>query len=191
MKRVILASSSTSRKKILENIGLSFEAVDNKYNEDMSLNLSPVELAIFLSNGKAQSIIMEYKNAIIIGVDTFISLGGELLGKPYSDEELRLMLNKINGKELVSITGFTITDSSSKKSISDYTETKVKIKKLSKNEIENYIKTGEGLEKAGGFAIQGIGSVLVEKIEGDFFSIAGLPVYKLIERLKEFGINIL
>lgn len=191
MKPIILASASPRRKELLEKLGLQFQAVPANYKEDMKAKLKPVELAKALSKGKAESVASQYKNHIIIAADTFIALKDASLGKPSNDADAVKMLKKISGKTLSVITGFTIIDTPSNKKLSKVTETKVSIKKLTEEEIKGYVKTQEPLGKAGAFAIQGKGAIIVKKIDGDFFNVMGLPLFDLSESLKKFGIHIL
>lgn len=191
MKSIILASTSPRRKELLEKLKMEFQAVSSNYEEDMNLKLKPLELAKILSAGKAEAVASKYTNHIIIGADTFITLEDELLGKPHTEADTTQMLKRISGKSISVITGFTIIDTSENKKISKAVETKVQIKDLSEEEIAGYVKTREPLDKAGAFAIQGIGAVIVKKIDGDFFNVMGLPLFELSESLKEFGIYIL
>ena len=191
MKKIILASASPRRKELLEKTGLKFEIVASDYEEDMNLKMKPLALANFLSKGKAEAVARKYKNYVIIAADTFVALGDELLGKPRTTLEAEKMLRKISGKIVSIITGYTVIDTVANKKISKVSEAKVHMKKLTVEEIKNYIKTKEPLDKAGAFAVQGIGAVLIKKIEGDFFGIVGLPLYDLSKTLKKFGVNIL
>jgi len=190
MKKIILASTSPRRKELLEKIGLKFKIVPSNYEEDMNLKMKPLALAKFLSKGKAEEVAKKYKNHVIIAADTFVALGDELLGKPHKVSEAEKMLRKISGRAVSIITGYTIIDTSVAKRISNVSESKVYIKKLTEEEIKSYIKTKEPLDKAGAFAVQGIGAVLIKKIEGDFFGIVGLPLYDLAQSLKKLGIKI-
>lgn len=191
MKQIILASTSPRRKELLTKLGLKFKTVFSDYEENMNSNLKPLELAKFLSKGKAEAVAKRYKKHIIIAADTFVVLRNELLGKPRGAAEARKMLKWISGKSLSVITGFTIIDTSEGKILSKAVETKAYIKKLTESEINNYIKTKEPMDKAGAFAIQGVGSAIVKKIEGDFFNVMGLPLNALSEALKKFGIYVL
>jgi len=175
----------------MERLGLKFEIVGSDYEEDMSLDMHPMELAKFLSRGKAEAVAKKYKNHVIIAADTFVALKFELLGKPHTEIEAGKMLKKISGKVVSIVTGYTIIDSAVNKKISKAVEAKVHIKKLTSEEIANYIKAKEPLDKAGAFAIQGIGAVIIKKIEGDFFGIVGLPLFDLAETLKKFGVTII
>lgn len=153
--------------------------------------MEPVELAKALSTEKATLVARNHQNALVIAADTFIVLDGHVLGKPHTETEARQMLESLNGKSHRVITGLTILDTDSDRIISRAVETRVHMKKLAPDEIESYIRTGEPLDKAGGYAIQGLGAVLIDNIEGDFFNVIGLPLSALADGLKEFGINIL
>jgi septum formation protein len=191
MKKIILASTSPRRKEILSMTRLEFEVVASEYEEDMTENLPPSELAKKLSLGKAEDIAKKYDDAIIIAADTFVTLDGKVLGKPYTPEKAKEMLSFMSGKTHTCITGFTIIDTDSKKTISEAVVTNVYFKPLTDSEIDTYIASGEPLDRSGSYAIQGLGGVFVEKLDGDFFNVMGLPLNRLVERLKEFDIHVL
>ncbi len=190
-RMIILASASPRRKELLSLTGLRFEVDPGDYKEDMSLNLKPHELARFLSLEKAKSVEWKYENAIIIAADTFVILGERILGKPKNSEDAREMLLFLEGRTHSVITGFTILSTRIDKSLSRSIETRVTFRKFTGKEIDAYVRTGEPLDKAGAYAIQGLGSILVKKIEGDYYNIMGLPLSALCESLKGFGIMIL
>jgi septum formation protein len=189
-KEIILASASPRRKELLELIGLQFKIDPGDYKENMNLKLGPHELARALSLEKAKSVAEKYNNAIIIAADTFVIIRGQLLGKPHTEEEARKMLVLLDGATHSVITGFTILDTDTGRKISRSVETKVTFRKLTEKEIDAYIKTKEPLDKAGAYAIQGLGSILVKRIEGDYFNVIGLPLCPLVECLMEFGIRV-
>lgn len=191
MKKIILASRSPRRKQLLEQIGLEFEIDPSDYHEDMSLKMPPRKLAEYLSLGKAEDAAKRHKDSIIISADTFCVLNGKIMGKPHTKENARKMLKEFSGKAHSVITGFTIIDTQTNKRISKSAETKIYFKKLSEEEINNYIETGEPLEFAGAYAIQHLGGLFVKKIDGDYSNIIGIPLLPLTEELKKFGINIL
>ena len=191
MKRIILASASPRRKALLEQICLKF-TVDARMREDTELvGQEPHQLAREISLQKAESVASGYPNAIIIAADTFGVIDGCIIGKPHSESEARAMLASLSGKSHTVITGFTVLDTLTGKAVSQSVETTVHMKRLTTSEIEAYVQTGEPLDKAGAYAIQGLGAVLVEKIEGDYFNVMGLPISALAEVLKEFGVNVL
>ncbi len=191
MKRIILASASPRRKELLEKIGLKFEVEASDYAEDMRLGLSPDELARAISLGKARAVASRHKNAVVIAADTFIVFRDKIMGKPGTEAEAGKMLMRLRGKPHSVITGFTTLDTDSDKVLTKSVATVVYIKNLTSEEIEAYVRSKEPLDKAGAYAIQGLGSVIVERIEGDYFNVIGLPLSALAEGLKEFGVHIL
>jgi septum formation protein len=191
VRTIILASASPRRKEILEKTGLHFAVDESSYEEKTDLSLKPHELAGFFSRGKARDVARRHRNALIIAADTIVVLRARLFGKPRSKEEAGKILKALSGKSHSVITGFTIIDTKEKKELTKTVETKVFFKKLSVDEIEAYMRSGEPFDKAGAYGIQGLGAVIVEKIEGDFYNVMGLPLNALSESLKKFGINIL
>lgn len=188
MKSIILASASPRRKELLKRIGLKFKIVKSDFEEKFDPKLDFHTLAKRLSLGKAKAVAKNFKNAIIIAADTLVVCDKKILGKPKDKNDARQILQILSGKPHLVITGFTITDSQTNKLISNFEETKVYMRKITDREVEDYIKTKEPFGKAGAYAIQGKGSVFVEKIQGDFFNVVGLPIYSLARELKKFGI---
>ena len=188
---IILASTSPRRREVLSKIGLPFSVEASDYEEDMTLPLSPKRLAVFLSRGKAEAVAKKHKAGLVIGADTFVVLGSTLLGKPRSRVEAAKMLRRLSGQRVDLLTGYTIIDAASGRRLSGTDTTTVYIKKLTPGEITNYIASGEPLDKAGAFAIQGLGAVIIRRIEGDFMGALGLPLYAISRKLKKFGIKIL
>lgn len=190
-RKIILASKSEQRKELLKIIGLDFEIKKSNYIEDMTEKLPAYKLAQKLALGKANDVAKKHKNAIIIGADSFVILGKEFLGKPHTPQKAKETLRKISGKKHKLITGIAIIDTKKNKVITDYEITEVWIKKLSNKEIEEYIRTDEPLDKAGGYAIQKLGCLFIEKINGGYTNIVGLPINKIYEHLLKLDINIL
>ena len=191
MKTIILASASPRRKELLKKIGLKFKVEPSNCEEKVSQELEPHELVKSLSLEKARLVAQNHKNALVIAADTFIVFKDKILGKPSTKTEAREMLEILNGKHHLVITGFTIIDTDSGRAVSKAVETKVYLKKLNSTEIDAYVDSKEPLDKAGAYAIQGLGSVIVEKIEGDYFNVIGLPLSALAESLKEFDVRVL
>lgn len=190
IKKIILASASATRKKLMDGTGLPYEVIKSSYEEDMTLSLPPKELAAYLSKGKAEDVAKKQKDSIIIAADTIIVYQDKILGKPHTPERAREMLRLLSGKGHAAVTGFTIIDTEGKAGVSRSVETKIWFRDLTYAEIDEYIATGEPLDKAGAYAILDLGRKFVEKIEGSETNVAGLPMEELKEELKKFGINI-
>ena len=167
MRKIILASTSPKRKEMLEEAGLVFEVVPSNYEEDMTLNLIPSELAKFLSKGKAENVAKDFEDAIIISADTFVYFENNILGKPHTVEKAYKMLRTLSGKTHSVFTGFTIIDTRENKIISKAVETKVSFKELSDEMINDYIRNGNPLRYAGSYTLNDIADKFIEKIEGD------------------------
>jgi len=190
-RKIILASKSEQRKKLLEIIGLDFEIEESNYAKDMTEKMPAHKLAQKLALGKARDVAKKHKDAIIIGADTFIVLGKEFLGKPRAPQKAKEMLKKISGKKHKLITGIAIIDTKKNRVFTDYEITEIWFKKLNKKEIEEYIKTGEPLDKAGGYAIQKLGCLFIKKINGNYTNAVGLPINKIYEYLLKLDVDIL
>ncbi len=188
---IVLASASLRRKELLEKIGLRFTVDPSGYPEDICLNLKPRECARQISLEKARAVAARHSNALIISADTFGVLRGQVLGKPHTPDEAREMLRMLSGHAHTVITGFTVLDAASGQAVTRTVATKVFMRKLSKREIDSYINSGEPLDKAGSYAIQGLGSVLIDRIEGDYYNVVGLPLSALTRVLKSFGVQVL
>lgn len=186
--KLILASTSPTRKKLLSEAGFNFEISPSNYEEDMTLPLSPKELAMHLSKEKAEAVVNGYEERVILGADTFIVYQDKILGKPHTPERAKEMLKMLSGKQHSVITGFTVINTKDKNTISKAVETKVFFKNLTDKKIDDYIATGEPLNKAGSYAILELGGELVERIEGSKSNVAGLPMEEVVETLKQFDI---
>ena len=188
---IILASASPRRKELLEKIGLKFKVDPSDFPEELRSGSRPAELAVKLSQGKARAAALKNPDALIIAADTIGVIGRRIIGKPHTAPEAVKMLELLSGRAHRVITGLTVLDSNSGDLISRAVETRVYFKKLSETEIRRYVASGEPLDKAGAYAIQGLGSLLVEKIQGDYYNVMGLPLQALSEVLREFGVNLL
>ena len=195
MLRFILASASPRRRELLENIGMKFDIVVSTQNEgDIDKNLPPElycnELSLRKACTSAKNI--KDKNAIIIAADTIVYSEGLIMGKPKDEKDAYVMLKSLSSKEHKVYTGICVLRKSDGFSVTRSVSTTVKFKNLTDEIINEYIKTGEPLDKAGAYGIQGKGAVLVKKIDGDYFNVVGLPLSELYDILKsEFDIDIL
>jgi len=190
-RKIILASASPRRREILALTGLKFRVDPGDYEEKMDHPMDPHRLARFLSRKKAETVAPKYGDAVIIAADTFLLFEGGLLGKPGDETDARNTLGRLNGRCHSVITGFTILDTANKRELSDSVETRVYFRKLTPAEISSYVRSGEPFDKAGSYGIQGLGALLVERIEGDYFNVMGLPIGRLVQDLKKFGIRVL
>ncbi|OGH18150.1 MAG: septum formation protein Maf [Candidatus Levybacteria bacterium RIFCSPHIGHO2_02_FULL_37_10] len=191
MKNIILASKSPRRKELLGKIGLKFKVIESEYREIIDSRLNPHELVEKLSLEKAKIVHKNHKNSIIIAADTIVVCDGRVLGKPKDKKDAKQMLGFLSGKVHLIITGLTIIDGELNKIITRSEETKVYMRKISPKEIDSYLKTKEPYDKAGAYAIQEIGSIFIEKIEGDYLNAVGLPIYSLVKELKNLGVEVL
>jgi septum formation protein len=190
-RTIILASASPRRKELLEKIGLVFKVDPSESDESLRPDLKPHEIANAISREKALKVAARYPDAIIIAADTFGVLRGKLIRKPSTNKEAKTILSALSGKSHRVITGYTIIDTSTGKTVTNSVETRVYFKKLTASEVDNYIKSGEPLDKAGAYGIQGLGSIIVKQIKGDYYNVMGLPVSALAESLKRFDIRVL
>jgi len=192
-RKIVLASQSFRRKQLLEQIGITdFEIRESAYEEDMTLNKKPVELAEFLAYEKAKEVAQHYEDAIIIAGDTMIFMDDKVYGKAKSLEEAKKMLLTFSGQKIGCVSGLAMIDAKSKKEIITHGIGWLKFRDLSEEEIVDYLQTENDILKvAGAFNILSKGAILMEKTEGDFFSIVGLPINKVYLGLKGFGVNVL
>ncbi len=189
MRKIILASASEWRKKILSTTDIPFSVEESGYEEDMKLPLAPRALAKKLALGKALAVAVRHKNALVIGADTFAVFKGKLLGKPHTAKDASRMLKMLSGRTHVLLTGIAIVDSKTGHSVTRAAGTRVTFRTLSAQEIARYVKTGESLGVAGGYAIQGGAAGFVQHIAGDYNNIVGLPLALLIDELRRFGVK--
>lgn len=192
MREIVLASASPRRKELLRQlIGDNFKIVPGSYHEKQQPEMPVLDLIIHNSREKARDVASLTSSGIVIAADTVVLCDEEILGKPHTKDKAREMLRKISGKKVHVVTGLTVMDVDNDRQTSTSETTDVMIKQMSDAEIEGYIETLEPLDKAGAFAIQGKGAIIVEKIEGDYFNIVGLPLFKLNKILRDFGVDVL
>jgi len=185
--RLILASKSPRRYELLKQVGLDFEVIPSRVMEDIVQKESPKEHVIRLAEAKARDIASGYPDRWVIAADTIVYINGSILGKPKSREEAMEMLHRLSGQEHWVLTGFSVFHLGEGKSDKEAVQTAVKMKTLSPTEMEWYVQTGEPFDKAGGYAIQGIGSFMIESIRGSYTNVVGLPLCELIQMLNRLG----
>lgn len=183
MKKIILASSSPRRRELIQLLDYPFEIHTREVEEIINPQLSPEENVKYLARLKAEAVAKEYSAEWIIGADTMVCLQSHILGKPKNEEEARKMLQLLSGQRHRVITGVALIK---KNEVSTFCETTyVQMKILSKQEIDYYVATGEPLDKAGAYGIQGKGAIFIESIEGDYYNVVGLPIHQIYKRLLE------
>lgn len=188
---IVLASASPRRREILENTNIKFDIISSSIDELVLEGESPCHMVMRLAFEKGIDIASKRKSDLVISADTIVVLDNKVLGKPKDEDEARNMITSLSGKTHQVITGISLINLENNKKIIDYVISNVKFKNLSENDINDYIKTKESLDKAGAYGIQGYGALLVEEIQGDYFNIVGLPVSKLSDLLKiHFNINL-
>lgn len=184
-ENIILASASPRRRELLKLICEDFKSVSPDVDETVPAQVEILERPQFLAVKKAMHIWgCLSEKAVVIGCDTGVFIDDEMLGKPKDEEEAFSMLKKLQGKDHLVVTGCCITDGTHKREFS--VTSRVFFYPLSDEDIKDYIATGEPMDKAGAYGIQGKGSLLIEKIQGDYFNIVGLPLSALTRELKAF-----
>lgn len=183
-KIVILASKSPRRKELLRLLCEDFEIFPSNSEEIIPDNVQPHYVAEFLASAKCREVVESKSADLVIGCDTIVLLGDKILGKPKNHQEAREMLSILSGKTHEVVSGTAFYCGGKMHSFSELT--KVTFRNLTENDVEEYLNTGEPFDKAGAYGIQGYGSLLVKKIEGDYFNVVGLPVSTLAMLLDKF-----
>ncbi|MDO8683278.1 MAG: Maf family protein [Armatimonadota bacterium] len=192
-RRIILASASPRRRELLGLICPEFEVGPSDFDESrISSELPPAEYVAVSARRKARAVASGLDNAIVIGADTIVVVGGEILGKPSDTDDARRMLRIISGRTHQVYTGLCVIEIRNGTTIekSGIESTDVTVRRLTDSMIERYLTTGEPMDKAGAYAIQGKGAVLIERIKGCYFNVVGLPIYLLSLLLEELGMEV-
>ena len=192
--KFILASASPRRARILTDAGISFDVCAPKIDESRQPGEQVTAMALRVAKAKARAAIEQLAltqpadpPTIFIGADTIVELDGDALGKPVSAEAARAMLRRLSGRGHRVMTGVAILRMPDGRTECEVETTDVRITELEPREIEWYVATGEPLDKAGGYAIQGLGGRFIERIEGCYFNVVGLPLNRVCRILKELG----
>ena len=182
MKKIILASKSPRRKELLEKCGIPFECMPMNIDESLAEGDTLEEKIRLLSERKADACLQVHPDAVVIGSDTIVTVDEKILGKPHSHEEAYEMLKELSGRTHRVITGLCMK--SAEREYSDVSVSEVTFASLSDEEIHDYIASGECDDKAGSYAIQGLGGRFITHISGDYYAIMGLPLNLVYEELK-------
>lgn len=188
---IILASSSPRRKELLAGLGVSFITHSSEVDEVVEDTLSPAQIVEQLALRKASAVASCYNEGIVIGSDTIVVFEDQILGKPANDDEAFSMLSALQGRSHYVYTGLALIDTATGKTEIRHEHTEVSFRALTDAEIHAYIASGEPRDKAGAYGIQGLGATLVKHINGDYFTVVGLPLQRLAELLQLFGVNVL
>jgi septum formation protein len=180
---LLLASTSPQRRAILEQLGLPFEAVAPRYEERDEPDLSPVELVRAHAVGKARSVAPQAAGRPVLGVDTAVVVDGHVLGKPADEEEAGEMLALLQGRAHGVVSGLCLL--TAEWEAVEHAETRVTFRGLKPGDVAAYVASGEWRERAGGYAIQGRGAALVDRVEGDYLNVVGLPAAVLVRLLAD------
>ncbi|SHE52867.1 septum formation protein [Desulforamulus putei DSM 12395] len=190
MRPIILASASPRRQELLANLGLEFEVRVSEVDETLAENMPAAQLVEKLAERKASAVAAQCTRGLVIGADTIVVLGDKPLGKPANREEAVQMLKSLQGRSHEVYTGLAVIDATTGQSVVTHQVTAVRFKPLTLEQIERYVDTGEPMDKAGAYAVQGKAAVFIEGIRGCYFNVVGLPVAKLADILKMFGVEI-
>ena len=187
--QLILASQSPRRRYLLEQAGLTFAVIPSTFDESTVRLTDPDDYVKQLAAAKADEVARQHPDKWVIGADTIVTIGSSVLGKPDDAREARRMLESLSGRVHCVYTGYAIVCKARETVICDAVKTDVQFKRLRANEIEWYIRTGEPFDKAGAYAIQGLGTFLVRRINGSYTNVVGLPVCEVIETLLSLGLD--
>ena len=191
MQRIILASASPRRRELMTQIGLPFEVQVSEIDESLVEGTDPAGCVCELARKKAMAIAGQAGDGIVIGADTIVVAGGRILGKPVDADDAVEMLKLLSAMEHLVLTGVALIDAATRQTLVRHETTKVVFKRLTAQEINGYIASGEPFDKAGAYGIQGLGAVLVREIHGCYFNVVGLPVAMLADMLRTFGVEVL
>lgn len=187
MPRFLLASQSPRRKELLSRAGYAFEVIVSAVDETLPQGATPGEAVETLARRKAKAVSDRSPGAVVLGCDTVVALGGRILGKPADEAEAKTMLRRLSGCTHTVYSGVCVTDGARETVF--HTATDVTFYPLSDDTIAAYVATGEPMDKAGAYGIQGLGCVLVARIAGDYSNVVGLPLSESARVLASFGVN--
>jgi septum formation protein len=192
LNMIILASASPRRRQLLELLHIPFSVIESQVDETYDDQQIPEEIVKELALRKANHVANKLDVArLVIGADTIVVLGQQILGKPKNRKHAVEILTALQGTEHYVYTGVAIVDGINGRCLVRVSKTLVRMRKLTQQQIERYVDSGEPMDKAGAYAIQGYGSVFVESIEGCYFNVVGLPLSMLTEMMEEFGYSLL
>lgn len=183
--QIVLASSSPRRQELLRQVGLSFVVDPSDVDEQVSGPVTPGELVEQLALRKARAVAVRHPGEPVLGADTIVVIDGEVLGKPSDREQAVAMLERLSGRTHQVMTGVALIQGD--REIVSHEETNVRFAPLTREQIHWYVETGEPVDKAGAYGIQGHAAALIESISGDYFTVVGLPLFRTVQMLSQIG----
>jgi len=187
LRRIVLASASPRRLELLRSLGLDVVVVVSTYDEPHHPSLSPLELAALHARAKARDVRARMPDAVVVAADTIVDVDGIALGKPRDRADASRMLHLLSGREHQVHTAFALALPPSDTLVEEAATTRVRFYFLDDDEIERYVESGEPLDKAGAYGIQGRAAALVESIDGDFYTVMGFPLARFVRALRRLG----
>ncbi len=186
---IVLASQSPRRQELLRQVGVSFRVIPSNVDEQVTHPMRPGEMVEHLARSKAREVAGRVPGALVIGADTIVVVDGEVLGKPGDREEAAAMLRRLSGREHQVMTGVAVIHG--ERELVAHEVTTVRFSPLTEDQIRRYVESGEPMDKAGAYGIQGRAAALIHSIEGDYFNVVGLPLNRTVQMLAQFGVHVL
>ncbi|MBM7701363.1 Maf family protein [Metabacillus iocasae] len=184
---LILASGSPRRKELLEQVNVPFTVHVSKVEEVIDPSHTPSEAVMSLALQKAKDVAESYSDALVLGADTVVVQHNSILGKPKDEQQAKEMLRMLSGQTHQVLTGVALVQN--EQIITFYEQTDVTFYPLKEEEIARYVQSGEPMDKAGSYGIQGLGAIFVKEIKGDYFSVVGLPLSRTVRELEKIGFH--
>jgi len=186
---IVLASASPRRQELLRQVGVSFRVIPSSVDETIQTPMAPIDLVEHLALSKARDVAQQHRAALVIGSDTIVVIDEEVLGKPRHRADAVKMLRQLSGRVHQVHTGLAVV--AGDRYLVSHETTDVRFRDLTLAQIERYVDSGEPMDKAGAYAIQGLGAAIVSSISGDYFTVVGLPICRLVVMLAQFGVEVL
>lgn len=186
-EKLILASASPRRAELLQLLGVDFEVIPSHMDETSRNDETPPEHVQRLSSEKAEMIAALFPDALVLGADTVVVIAGRMLGKPGNPGEARDMLKRLSGREHIVYTGFSLIQKKKGRRRTQVVRSVVLFKEIPEDEISWYVSSEEPYDKAGGYAVQGMGAFFIREIRGSYTNVMGLPLSEVVETLKDMG----
>ena len=187
--KIVLASASPRRKRILKQVGIRFKTIETIEVEEI-ISGKPRAVVITNVKRKASAVAKKLNDSLVVGCDTIVTINSKIMGKATNLEQAERMLKALQGREHIVVSGLAVINTKSGQEISEIVETRVFMLPLSDKKIKKYVDTKEPIGKAGGYAIQALGATFIEKIDGCFYNVVGLPISRLNQILEKSGYNL-